>query len=185
MAIVVDLRADVRQVEKMLGGLRKDAPVVISRAINRTLTPLRATAAREIARDLKLPVNTARKAMTLRRATPFQLAGSVTASGRRIPLIEFGARQVAAGVSYDLGRGRQVAKGAFIPGARQGAPTRRAVFRRVARARLPLEFLRGPSIPKVFVQKKITAALRATSDARWPREVQAQLRFLISRLGAR
>lgn len=180
MAVTIDLRADLTQVQRALGGLRGQAPVVIARAINRTLVPVRATAAREIARDMRLRVGTARGAMALQRATPARPTGAVAASGKRIPLIEFRARQTQPGVSYDLGRGRQVAAGSFIPTFNTG---RRGVFRRRGRARLPIAELHGPSIPRVFVQDKIAAAMRAVAGARWPREAEQQLRFLLSRLG--
>lgn len=176
--ITIDLRADLREVENTLGGLRKNAPVVLSRSINRVLTPLRATAAREIARDMRVRVGTARKAMTVQRATPARLVGALAASGRRIPLIEFGGRQTAKGVSYDLGRGRNTAPGTFIATMPSG---HRGVFGRRGKRRLPIVERFGPSIPRVFVQDKIARALRAVLATRWPREVTQQLRFLVSR----
>lgn len=175
--ITVDLRADMREVEKTLRGLRDGTPTVMSRAINRTLTPIRATAAREIAKDMKIKVGTARRAMRLQRATPARLSGAVTASGRRLPLIDFGARQTSQGVSYNLGRGRTTAKSLFIATMPSG---NRGVFGRLGKPRLPIVERFGPSIPAAFVNARIEAAMRAVANTRWPRELDAQLRFLIS-----
>lgn len=184
--ITIDLRADMREVDRALRGLRNGAPTVLSRSINRTLTPLRATAAREIAADTKLPVRVARGALGARRATPRRLVGSVDASGKRVALIEFTARPTKAGVSYDIGRGRKVAPGTFIPASPPGSKsyTVRGVFRRVGQSRQPIQFLRGPSLPRVFVQRKIVDALHGVVNTRMRREIEAQLRFLLSTLGA-
>ena len=180
--IRVDLRADLREVDALLRGIKNGTPTVMSRSINRVLTPLRATAARAIADDTRLPVRVARGALTIRRAKSSRLVGSVDASGKRVALIEFTARPTKAGVSYDLGRGRKVAQGTFIPASPPLSKdfTRRGVFRRLGKPRLPVVFLRGPSLPRVFVQRKITDALRAVANTRMRREIQAQIKALLS-----
>lgn len=175
--INVDLRGDTKAIEKVLRDIKGGTSTVVFRSINRTLTPVRATAAREIAKDMKVKVGTARSALKLVRATRARLTGEVQASGRRIPLIQFGARPTPPGVSYDLGRGRSVARGAFIKPMPTGY---RGAFRRRSRARLPIVELKGPSVPKVFVAEKISAAMRTVARARWLKEVSAQIRFLLS-----
>lgn len=176
-ALTFDVRGDTAAIQRTLAGYRNGAPTVIRRALNRTVTPVRARAAREIAADLKVKPRTARSALAVRRATSRALEATVTASGQRIPLIEFRARQVKRGVSYDLGRGRGLAPKAFIATMRSG---HRGVFKRLGRPRLPIQELRGPSIPRVFVQEKIIAALRGEAGRRWAAEVDRQMRYFLS-----
>ena len=176
--IGLNVKADAREVERVLAGIRGGAPTVLRRALNRTITPVRAEAARDVAQDMRVRVGTARRAMALRRATNRSLEASVTASGQRIPLIEFRARPVRQGISYDLGRGRTVAKGAFLSTMKSG---HRGAFRRKGKSRLPIGELRGPSIPHVFLQEKIVEAMRRVAGKVWSAEVERQLRFFLSR----
>lgn len=176
-ALTFDVRADLDAVNRALAGYRNGARTVLRRSLNRTLTPVRATAAREVAADLKLRVGTVRKSLAMRRATNAVLRALVEASGRRIPLIEFRARQTRRGVTYDLGRGRGLAEHAFVAVMRSG---HRGVFRRVGKSRLPIVELRGPSIPRVFLQQKIIAALRGQAGRTWATEVQRQLRYFLA-----
>ena len=141
---------------------------------------------REVSRDLGLKVGTVRDEVKVAEARPganvtavelSTLTARVSVSGKRIPLIEFGAR----GPQPSRGRGRGVTarlkggKGryphAFIVRLKSGHV---GVFERVPdskrhgpkpnRSQLPVFELRGPSLPLVFAKYLPLGVARATEQ---------------------
>lgn len=130
------------------------------RALNRSINSGRTVMVREIARDTGLKSKDVNTAMRLREATTATPEATLGASLKKIPLIDFAARQTGRGVSYNLG-GRRTITGAFIATMPSG---HRGVF-----ARTPGKFMRyqkatwhvkrqaihekfGPSLGHVFVK---------------------------------
>lgn len=184
-----DLRADLAEVRRVLAGYEGGAEKVVARTINRVLPSVRTAAARDIARNMRLPVGRVRDSIKIgRRAYVRSLSADIRASGKRIPLIAFRARPTLAGVTYDLGQGRKLFPRAFI---RTRTDTQqRAVLRRVSAGGdklvpdYPIREHYGPSIPRVFLSDALVQAMRTTARARWEREIQAQLRFFLIEKGA-
>lgn len=138
------------------------------RALNRTLVTGRAEMARRVAKDIGgMKIAEAKEAILMDQAKPDRLSVRLVASKRRRPLKDFGARQVAAGVTF-AGKGgvRQLVPGAFLSGVETGhVGTRHAgVFKRVPganrrgpapnRSQLPIYELYGVSIGHVFEQHR-------------------------------
>jgi hypothetical protein len=163
------------QVSERLRALGLGMTLAMARAVNRTMQSVRTETVRRLADDVGLPQREIRKSLELRKATRNDLRAELTVSGRRIPLIAFHARQTRAGVSYGLRGGRGVAPSAFIATMRSG---HRGVFRRRSRARLPIDELRGPSLPHVFGARRIREALWAVVDEVYPRNLDHEIAFL-------
>ncbi len=186
VTFVDDVSARLRALHAEGGWVPIQLGLAEARALNRTILTARTHAVRSLAEDVGLPQREVRKSMSLRRATRSELAATLTVTGRRIPLIAFGARQSRAGVSYGLRRGRTVAYGAFIATMRSG---HRGVFRRVGASvrrspgawspNLPIVELRGPSLPFVFSRRKIIAALRAAVELAYPKNLEHEMDFLL------
>jgi Prophage minor tail protein Z (GPZ) len=188
------IRADLRHVELALAGIRNGVPRVAARAINRTLTTVRAEAARTIATDIGIPVTAVRKSLALTKANFATLRGVITITGRRIPLIELKAsgpepsRGRGRGVSYAIGGERRRVGSAFIAEMQSG---HRGVFKRVGQSarrsagawskNLPIVELRGPSIPHVAGQRRILEALKTLGARTLGKNLQSEIRFLLSR----
>jgi len=64
--------------------------------------------------DMRLPVGVVKDAMSARKATTTNLEVRLSARLALIPLVKFGAKQTAHGVTYNLGRGRGRIPNAFV-----------------------------------------------------------------------
>ena len=188
--ITIDTVPDISVITTALGNLGNQAPSAASRALNRLATTVRARAAREISKDMKVKVGTARGAMRIARATRNQLESRVIAKGARIPLIEFKARQTRPGATYDAGRGRKTLQSGFIAtmaSGHRGVFTRQGPYlvsvkgRYAGQRRQRIYERFGPSIPRVFAQERVQTALRQVIAERWGTEINAQMNAIITR----
>lgn len=128
------------------------------RAMNRAMASARTVMVRAIARDVGLKASVVRDALPLREATWSHPEARLSASLKRIPLIDFHARGTKrGGVTYRLGRGTSRLPHAFIATMPTGHV---GVFERVAgaarrgpapnRSQLPIKQKFGPSLGHVF-----------------------------------
>jgi hypothetical protein len=127
---------------------------------------------------MKLKVGVARDAMTIAKATPSRLMATVTASNRRIPLIDFGApRQTKRGVTANTGQGRQLYPSAFIARMQSGHV---GVFKRKGTPRLPIAELHGASVASVAAKYAAAAESRFGDmlSARLVHEIEFELERL-------
>jgi hypothetical protein len=146
VATTIRLELKSGDVQKALNALRTRSTVGIVRALNRAAVSTRTVMVREIARDMGIRQRDV--PVTIQNATATNLQATVVASGRRIPLMDFSARQTSRGVSANTGQGRKTYPGAFIATMKTG---HRGVFKRKPGVgRLPIHELFGPSVPFVF-----------------------------------
>jgi hypothetical protein len=178
MGVVVSVRA--QDLHRALRELREQSPRAVTRALNRTIESVQTQAGREVAAETGLPVRKVRASMRVIRATFSTLRAALQVRGVRIPLIEFHARQTRSGVSYRLPRGRGSAPSAFIATMASG---HQGVFKRRAKARLPITELFGPSLPKAFLQDRVRQALERVAASGLAKNLQHEIDFLLRRKG--
>lgn len=162
---MITVRIDDRDV----GILCQEAPGRIQRAIvralNRAAGSARTAMVREIARDTGLKSGTVRDQVPVRKATLTEPSATISATLKRIPLIDFKARGPepsrgkGRGVSYNLPSGAGRNPNAFIATMGSG---HRGVFVRAASStktsagawskNLPIFQLFGPSLGHVFIK---------------------------------
>lgn len=89
--IALDVRSNIRDVRARFGELRKSVEEAATvRALNRTITTVRAQAQREIRKEYPgLKAGTVREELKVERATRAVMVAKITVQGRRLPLIEF------------------------------------------------------------------------------------------------
>ena len=101
----VEIKFDKRKLENIQRQLRdipRAMPKVMSRAINRTATSARAEIARKIAGEINVKQSTVKKSIRTTKATYSFWQSVLRISSRRIPLMQFKARQTKTGVSYRI-----------------------------------------------------------------------------------
>jgi len=172
----IDVRSDLdRAVARLAVESKREVDLATVRALNRAATSTRAEAARRIRAAYNIKVGTARDQMRIERANRNRLVAEIVVSGRPIPLVEFAARQVRAGVTVQVKRGaRKLRAGAFIATMRTG---HRGVFERKGKRRLPIKELFSLSLPSMFTQKQIREAVERVALERFGIELRRELRY--------
>jgi hypothetical protein len=178
------MKLDLRDFEAGLKRLGKRSRIAVMRAINRTVSSERTQAKRAIAKDTGIKAGDIDRALAVSKATPEAAYGTVTASGRRLPLIALNARGPepsrgrGRGVSYRLPGGRGRVPSGFIARMRSG---HRGVFARLGNApRLPIRELMGPSLPLVFIKKFLPEAT-VRSVATLAKNLKHEIEFALKR----
>lgn len=200
MSINVQInRVQLEECERLLSEIGKIPPPVASRAINETLAGVK-TDISSYVRD----VITAKKSVVdenikVTKASVTTLSGVVTVKGKAIPLIEFGANQVKAGVTAKIyvARSRELFTSAFISrmksghlgvfkreykGTPVGHPVKRNWFKMPKSYRLPIRQLFGPQLLTIVQDNKVMVPVMASSSERMEKAVRRQLDYEMSRL---
>jgi hypothetical protein len=169
-------------------GLEQRLIKATAHALNRVAVSVRASAVKSIGADLGAKQADVRKAVVVyKKADIGSLEAQIVATGKRIPLIDLGARQTRAGVSHQSATGRTTKRSAFIAKMRSGHT---GVFKRqkakhkmnassnyAGQMRQGIVELFGPSIPLIFTKDKVQTPLRAVIRDRIAIEMKAAARY--------
>lgn len=177
----INVKADVQKVMAMLNDTQRNiVPKAASRAINKTLTTVTAEAARQIKQDIGsgISIGFIKSNLEKKQANFNSLYASVTAKGKRLPVIEIDphAKQTAAGVSYKTRGETHEIPHAFLADMKSG---HKGVFTRKDKSRLPISEKYGPSLPKVFTNNAIMTALVNVANQRWQTTFNQEINFLM------
>jgi ribosomal protein L13E len=174
---VASLTLDTKGWVRGLANLQANAPAAIARALNRSVTSANVVMVRAVATDLALRQSDVKERISVRNASPAHLVAQLIATGKRIPLIKFNARERRGrGVTARLPGGQGSYPRAFIATMSSG---HRGVFVRKGKPRLPIAELFGPSIPHVF-QKHIPQGL-ARGLEQLAKNLVSEMRFALRR----
>ena len=146
-----EIEVNAEQAEQALRRWPNRTARATMRSLNRSLTTGRAVLARLISQDMGLRIGDAKDAILVEQASAAKMEIRLKASLRRLPLVQFNARQTARGVTYKGGSGRSVVPSAFLATMSTGHT---GVFKRVGKPRLPIKQLYGPSIGHVFIKHR-------------------------------
>jgi len=178
--VLVDERK-LKGIERMLAGIPRALPKVVTRALNKTATGARAETVREIAAQVIIKQAEIRRNIVLKRASWRYWVASLRIKGRRIPLIAFRARQTKRGATYQIARtgGRKKLPHAFLATMPSG---HKMVAKRKGMARLPIRELRGPSVVGVFEGTRgLAARLLGKANRRLAVEINRQIAVLLEK----
>lgn len=147
-----------------------------SSVLNRMGAKVRTTTNRGIRQRLALKSRDVNSALRIQRASPQRLEWRLQASGSRISLRKFGARQTRRGVTVRIRprSGRLTLARSFIGPNQQ-------VFRRKGRPRLPIVKLTGPSIPQAMTNQLVRRAQDELVRKEYPSQMVRELKFRIER----
>ena len=164
MAGMIDVtfsKRDMDKLERTLQAVPKAMPRVMSRALNKTATTVRANTSRGLSKASGMKVSVVKKAVAFTKATYKKWVARLDVFGDKIPLIHFKARRQGTGVAYNIGQ--KFVHGGFI----QTMPTgHKGVFKRKSEKRYPFRELHGPALGQLLkgspgLLKKATAGAGA------------------------
>lgn len=185
--ITVDVR-DLIDVADIYAKAGKQTPVVIARALNHVGGKARTAASRALAEMAGLRYGTTKAQLTTEPARPYDLSYSIGVSNRRIPLMEFNAKQGPFGViASPLGKTHMYPH-TFIVEKRfllhnPADATGGVVFKRVGPARLPIRKVWGPPLSIVLVNETVQKAWREAAEKELPARVLHEIEYLLKKKG--
>lgn len=168
----------------------------VSRALNKLLKEIIALASREIrAAGYGMKLRDIKDRFRTTNATPQRRRIVVRCYHKAVPLIEFSARQVGAGVSVKVKNGRKVVQGAFIattPNGHKGVFLRQpgAQHKQVSRhgkkswSALPIKQLYGPSVAVAFANATVMSVVERLVRDRYPILLEHEIKYIRSRFKA-
>lgn len=198
--IQVDVRADIRQAERFLTNLRKNAvKMAAARAINDTITTIRAEGARAIKQDhVALKIGDIKNNMTVKKAHKYNLRGMVATKGGALSMLLF--RPLGGNRGFRFGRTSRAGIYNVTRAARAKAVTavigkKRAVMQMQGRKAFRIgaygnevfvrrhpsgrgvRKLRGPSMPGVFRAKG--SFMERLALERWRKTFASRMKYEI------
>jgi hypothetical protein len=188
VAAKFDVKADFREVQRMFKELGPGVNRATSRAINKTATPVRNEAAKQIQQKRNLNLGVIKKELRLFRATYNRLTASIVATGKPIPIRHFKANQTRHGVTVAItkGRGNRVRLQRHGNKSFMVARLGNNVFVRQTKRRLPImKWTPVPGIPTVFVQKHLLDAMTKVASTVFPKRFREEINFEIQRAQAK
>lgn len=190
----INVRHNLERVVADLGLLPQERNAAAVRALNRTMTTVRAEAARSLAREFAgLKIGTIKKRLPFRRATRAAPTAWVTFKSTRFSLFHnwrvrdtgrTGVRVGALPYRLETWEGLPVTpahlRQAFVqrPTANRG---RHSVYIRVGKSRYPIEGIVAPSLAAAFGERHIGSAMVRLARSRFAVVLAQESRFRISR----
>ncbi len=112
----IDVKADMAAITKEFPQLKRKVKRAAVSSINKTLIKTRNKSAPWISEKTGGTIKPAqvKKEFKITRAKAKKIRGVLSIQGGPIPLIRYQARATKRGVSYNIGQGRKILKGAFI-----------------------------------------------------------------------
>ncbi|MBN1377856.1 MAG: phage tail protein [Gammaproteobacteria bacterium] len=181
---LVEITFDQKKLNQLMLTLRgypKALPKIVTRGINKTATAVRTQIVRGIAENINLKIGDIRKKIILKKASYLRWLAEIFVSGRRIPLISFGARQTKSGVSYriDKSTGRKKLAHAFIATMSTGHS---GVFKRRGKARLPIDERFGPSLGAAYEgAQSLVGSVTRQADENLSKNIYVQLEIFLDK----
>jgi hypothetical protein len=181
----LSVKSNIAQVMKQFRGMdKKIVRKATVTALNKMVKEVAVVAKRELAEKTGLKKGTVSKKITTKKAKSTDLTARLEVKGRHFNLIEFGARQVKAGVSHKGWGRRQVTKSAFIFTGKSSG--KRLVGKRVkgsknSKGREKVKALPGASAPVEYFKGRVDQILKAKIAARFNKLLATALDFQFSK----
>lgn len=197
-------QSDLYSVETLLYGLTDAVPKMTQMAVNRTLTGVRTDATNEVAKVITPTKTVIRKAISVKKMTAADKSAYVRCAGKRLPLIDFRARQTKKGVTVKVLKNkprRSLIKHAFIATMKSGhkgvfwredwgGPRKRVVPWRAYSAlpkkyRLPISQRFSLAVPEVLGHPPTIKAVLDLAGPRLKKNLEQVINYELSKLNKR
>ena len=181
----LSVKSNISQVIKQFRGMsKKVVKKATVTALNKMVKEVAVVAKRELADKTGLKKGTVSKKITTKKAKSSDLSANITIGGRQLNLIEFGARQVKAGVSHKGWGRRQVTRGAFIFNGKSSG--KRLVGERIKgsvnkEGNEKIKSLFGASAPVEYFRARIDKILKTKIASRFNKLLFTALDYQFSR----
>lgn len=155
-------------------------------SVNKVARSVRASGIKRITAEYNIKASDARSSIKLRLATMSKIVAEVDSGTKSISLIYFKPRVTKRGVSYAIRKNgkRQTIEGAFIANQKKkdsGEAIGKAVFKRVAKKRLPIKKQYGPTMAHIFLSLKMVEQLNKEIMNEFPKVYAREYEYYSSK----
>ena len=173
---IVFNKRQLDEVQRVLRAIPRGWQTAASRAINKTATTLKSKIVKKIHEYMPIKQKDIRQQVKLKKATRGFLEAVIRIMGGRTPLIKFGARETAKGVTYKLQGKKHRLAHAFIKTMPSGHT---GVFERTGLTRLPVKERFGPSVLTAYLKHDMK--IRVSAADLLQKNLDMQIRLLLER----
>lgn len=176
----------IEQVQQQLGQFQSRAPGAIANALNRAMTTVATAVPKEVREEYHVKAGDVSKTIKKKRASRSNLSAEVRSSGSPIGLEKFKVspktvnpkRKSQLKISVKKS-GAKTVVGAFIANI-NGIK----VFKRVAKPRLPIEHLFGPSVPQMIDDEPRVQRINQKGADMFNTRINHEISRILGQLGA-
>ena len=181
---MIEVRVDEASrayVEKRLGDMQQKAPVVISRALNKTATSARVRLARRAQQAYTVKTGGFNKDMQIDKANAGKLEATIRSHGQPLSINRFKYTAPKSGAKADITRsGLKALRGSKNIGAFRGIGGH--IFQRKGRSRLPIKKLFSNSVPAMIGSERRVYGLEKENINRdLKKNIEAQINLMLAR----
>mgnify|MGYP004501376547 CR=1 FL=1 len=158
-------QASLQYVQKKLGAMQSKAPIVISRALNKTAVSARQRLAAR-----------AQQAYTV-KASSGNLVAEIKSQGRPLKITKFKYSAPQSGAKADITKSGLKA---LVMGNIKAFKRNGQIFQRRSAARLPIKVLSSNSIPKMIgSEKRVYGIVKPNIESDLRKYMEAQIKMLV------
>lgn len=176
----------IEQVQQRLGELSHRAPNALANSLNRAMTTISAAVPKEVRAEYHVKAGDVTKSLKKKRASSGNLSAEVKSSGSPIGLEKFKVspktvnprRKSQLKISVKKS-GAKTVVGAFVANV-NGIK----VFKRVAKPRLPIEHLFGPSVPQMIGDDARVDRISQKGSDMFNTRIEHEINRILGQIGA-
>lgn len=181
---MIEVRVDEASrayVEKRLGDMQRKAPVVISRALNKTATSARVRLAARAQQAYTVKTGGFKKDMQIDRANAGKLEATIRSQGKPLSINRFKTTAPKSGAKADITKsGLKALRGSRNIGAFRGPGSH--IFQREGRSRLPIKKLFSNSVPVMIgSERRVYGLEKENINGDLKKNIEAQINLMLAR----
>ena len=174
--------ASLARVERKLGDMKRKAPVVISRALNKTATSARVRLAKAAQKAYTVKSGGFKKDMKIEKANSGKLEATIKSAGKPLKLTNFKYSTPPSGARANVVKGnglKALIKG-NIKAFKGSGNLNGQLFQRKTESRYPIKVLSSNSIPKMIGnERRVYGIVKPYIKSDLKKYVDAQIKLLV------
>lgn len=170
-------QASLQHVQKKLGTMQSKAPIVISRALNKTAVSARQRLANRAQQAYTVKSGGFKKDMQIKKASSGNLVAEIRSQGHPLKITKFKYSAPQSGAKADITKSGLKA---LVMGNIKAFKRNGQIFQRRSAARLPIKVLSSNSIPKMIgSEKRVYGIVKPNIESDLRKYMEAQIKMLV------
>jgi len=174
--------------QKILETFGSAARPLIAKSLNRANRGTRTDASKNVRQEYNVKARRVKGSFTMQSASRRNLTAAARSSGEPISLHHFSpspsqpGRRPRTGVSVKVAKSRKKITGSFLARMPNGGL---GVFKRSGRSRLPIQKLRGPSVPQMLDHDNVLPEIESGAEDRFSKTLDQEIDHFLRKKGLR